>query len=113
MNNKDLDAKKQPQYMSDEAFGELKESFAQAAQHARGERMDLRTTTLPAPPPSLSKDDIVELRTKLKCSQSVFAHVLNVKVKTVQAWEQGLRVPGDAALKLLDIARKHPEILLH
>ena len=98
--------------MSDETFGELQESLTQAWQHGRGERTDLRTTVLPAPPPPLSKEEIVELRATLRCSQAVFAHVLNVKVKTVQAWEQGLRVPGDAALKLLDIARKHPEILL-
>jgi len=38
--------------------------------------------------------------------------VLNVSVKTVQAWEQGLRQPSDAALKLLTIAKKHPEALL-
>ena len=106
-------AKNEPQqYMSDETFGELRESLTQALQHSRGERTDLRTTVLPAPPPSLSKDEIVELRRKLQCSQSVFAHVLNVRVKTVQAWEQGLRMPSDAALRLLDIARKHPEVLL-
>ncbi len=31
---------------------------------------------------------------------------------TVQAWEQGARIPSDAALKLLTVAKKHPEILL-
>jgi putative transcriptional regulator len=38
--------------------------------------------------------------------------MLNVSVKTVQAWEQGVRKPSDAALKLLAIAEKHPEVLL-
>ncbi len=38
--------------------------------------------------------------------------MLNVSVRTVQAWEQGLRKPSDAALKLLTIAKKHPEVLL-
>jgi len=37
--------------------------------------------------------------------------VLNASSKTVQAWEQGARVPSDAALKLLTIAKKHPEVL--
>jgi DNA-binding transcriptional regulator YiaG len=49
---------------------------------------------------------------RLNLSQAVFAGVLNVSVKTVQAWEQGLRQPSDAALKLLTIAKKHPEVLL-
>jgi DNA-binding transcriptional regulator YiaG len=35
-----------------------------------------------------------------------------VSVKTVQAWEQGVRVPSDAALKLLSVAKHHPEALL-
>jgi len=54
----------------------------------------------------------VKLRQQLNLSQAVFASVLNVSVKTVQAWEQGLRQPSDAALKLLTIAKKHPEVLL-
>lgn len=99
-------------YMSDEAFGELTESLHQALKHARGDRTDLRTTVLPAPPPPMSKQEITRLRQELNCSQSVFARVLNVSVKTVQAWEQGVRVPSDAALKLLAIARKRPDILL-
>lgn len=48
----------------------------------------------------------------LPCSQAVFAMMLNISPKTVQAWEQGSREPGDAALKLLTIAKKHPEVLL-
>jgi len=103
---------KQSKYMSDETFSELSASLRQALEHVRGERSDLRTTILPAPPPPVSNKEIVEIRVQLGCSQSVFAHVLNVSVKTVQAWEQGIRVPSDAALKLLDIARRHPEVLL-
>jgi putative transcriptional regulator len=60
----------------------------------------------------MKKHEIVKLRQQLNLSQAVFAGVLNVSVKTVQAWEQGLRQPSDAALKLLTIAKKHPEVLL-
>jgi putative transcriptional regulator len=90
----------------------LKLSLEQSLQHARGERHDLRTTVLPAPPKPMKKQEIVKLRQQLNLSQAVFASVLNVSVKTVQAWEQGLRQPSDAALKLLTIAKKHPEVLL-
>jgi putative transcriptional regulator len=38
--------------------------------------------------------------------------LLNISPRTVQAWEQGAREPSDAALKLLSIADKHPEVLL-
>lgn len=60
----------------------------------------------------MKKHEIVKLRQQLNLSQALFAGVLNVSVKTVQAWEQGLRQPSDAALKLLTIAKKHPEVLL-
>lgn len=76
------------------------------------QRADLRVTVLPAPPSRMSQTEIVELRQNLNCSQAVFARLLNVSLKTVQAWEQGVREPGDAALKLLAIARKNPEALL-
>jgi putative transcriptional regulator len=60
----------------------------------------------------MSRQGIIKLREQFNCSQAVFARLLNVSVKTLQAWEQGLRVPSDAALKLLTIAKHHPEALL-
>jgi putative transcriptional regulator len=38
--------------------------------------------------------------------------MLNVSPRTVQAWESNARTPSDAALKLLHVARRHPEVLL-
>jgi len=32
--------------------------------------------------------------------------------KAVQAWEQGLRTPSDAALRLLIVAERHPEAIV-
>ncbi len=46
----------------------------------------------------------------MKWSQMFLAKGLNVSVKTVQAWEQGLRKPVGPTLKLLEIAEKNPEI---
>jgi putative transcriptional regulator len=59
----------------------------------------------------MSKEEIITLRKHLKCSQAVFARALNVSLRTIQAWEQGLREPSDVALKLLSIASKRPEVL--
>lgn len=102
------------EYVSNETFAEIKESFEQALEHARGQRVDLRTmrVTLPPPPKRMTPAQIVRLREHLNCSQAVFARLLNVSVKSVQGWEQGVREPSDVALKLLSIAEKHPEVLL-
>ena len=79
---------------------------------ARIQGIALLRIAVPRPPRAMSSADIASLRQQLKYSQSVFARVLNVSPKTVQAWEQGIRVPSDAALKLLSIAKRHPEVLV-
>lgn len=106
--------KTKKEYVSDESFAELMESAEQALAYERGERKGYRVTrvAVPKPPQPMSSHEIAGLRKRLNYSQSVFARVLNVSTKTVQAWEQGARVPSDAALKLLTIAKKRPEVLL-
>ena len=44
-------------------------------------------------------------------SQGVFARVLFVSPKTVQSWEQGLRVPSMAARRLIHVFTEHPEVV--
>ncbi|HKX29956.1 MAG TPA: helix-turn-helix domain-containing protein [Blastocatellia bacterium] len=104
--------KGKPRHMNDDLFGDLMQSLDQALRYSRGEQVNVRTTVLPAPPEPMSKKEIIQLREQLNCSQAVFAHLLNVSVKTLQAWEQGVRTRGDVALKLLTIAKHHPEVLL-
>ena len=100
-------------YMSDEAFANLKKAMEDSVAFERGERRDLKVTRIqaPRPPKAMSPKDIARIRQRLNCSQAVFAMMLNISPKTVQAWEQGSREPGDAALKLLTIAKNHPEVL--
>ena len=102
------------EYVSEETFAELMESAGQALDYEHGAREGYRVTrvAVPKPPQPMSSREIARIRKRLNYSQAIFARVLNVSTKTVQAWEQGARVPSDAALKLLTIAKKHPEVLL-
>ena len=52
------------------------------------------------------------IRAKLKLSQSAFAGLMGVSLRTVQDWEQGRRQPTGAAKTLLRVAVSHPEVLL-
>ncbi len=63
-------------------------------------------------PPRYSADRIAQIRRNLDVSQQVFADILNVSAGTVRSWEQGIRRPDGASLRLLDIAERHPEALL-
>ena len=53
-----------------------------------------------------------EARLKLGVSQSAFAQLLGVSVRTLQEWEQGRREPSGAARTLLRIALRSPEAIL-
>lgn len=52
-----------------------------------------------------------EARAKVGVSQSTFAQLLGVSLRTLQDWEQGRRRPTGAAQTLLRIASLHPEAL--
>ncbi len=97
--------------MDDKLFAELLESASEALQHARGKR-DLRTTVLPLPLQPMSAVAVQRLRKKLKVSQAVLAHYLNVSTKLVQAWESGRRKPDGPALLLLRLGVRRPELLI-
>lgn len=55
--------------------------------------------------------DIAHARLVSGLSQSAFAALLGVSVRTLQDWEQGRREPSGAAKTLIKVAERHPEIL--
>ena len=57
--------------------------------------------------PSVSK-----IRQNIGLSQSEFARLLGVSVRTLQEWEQGRRAPSGPARTLLAIADNNPQALL-
>lgn len=55
--------------------------------------------------------EVTQARAKSGLSQSQFAKLLGVSMRTLQEWEQGRRKPSGAAQALLTIASKRPEII--
>jgi putative transcriptional regulator len=85
----------------------------------------LHDANIPVPPPTMTTrrvsatspkrfpaNKIREIRRSLDMSQRVFAEVLNVSLATVRSWEQGVRTPDGASMRLLSIAEHHPETIL-
>jgi putative transcriptional regulator len=81
--------------------------------HANGE-ITLKTTNLEVPgrAPEIGAEELTKLRLKNGISQAVLAQVLNVSTKTVQSWEQDLRKPSQAALRLIQVFRRDPSMVL-
>ena len=55
---------------------------------------------------------VLEARKKAGLSQSQFATLLGVSLRTLQGWEQGRKQPSGAAHTLLAIASTNPKAVL-
>ena len=91
-------------------FERVRQGLLDSIAYSRGQ-LNLRTTTLPAPPPNAKAGQIVRLRKRLGMSQAVFAAALSVSYKTVQSWEQGIRQPAAVALRMIQLIRQDPRII--
>ncbi len=88
-------------------FDKIKKGLEDAVAHKEG-KITLRTEIIeiPEPPAPYSAKEIRKIREKGQYSQGIFAKILNVNVKTIQAWESGTRFPSHVALRLLEIVDK-------
>jgi len=88
--------------MKEELFAELIESVREGGAILRGEKEPSRTFVIEGP-------DVKSIREQYQLSQSQFASLLGISVKTLQNWEQGRRSPQGPARVLLQVAAKHPD----
>jgi len=93
-------------------YDDMRQALSVSQAYERGDKVDLRVTEIPSPPKLMKPEEIRKIRESLHASQAVFAHFLCVSAKAVQSWEQGARRPQSAALRLLSIAKKNPQLLL-
>lgn len=73
-----------------------------------GETFTVRHVTLDLEPREYEPADVQKVREQLRVSQGVFAKLLGVSVKTVQAWEQGCNPAPPMARRLLEIIEEDP-----
>ena len=61
--------------------------------------------------PDISAEDIKAIRKKQGFTQAVFAAVIGVSTKTVEAWETGTNQPIGPARRMISLIQFDPEIL--
>ena len=88
--------------MDDELFTQLFKSVMQMDEIAKGDRKPSRFY-------QLHDTDVKAIRKKTGLSQSQFALLIGVKLKTLQNWEQGRRCPVGPARALLKIFQTDPQ----
>jgi DNA-binding transcriptional regulator YiaG len=91
--------------MEKELFENLVESLKEAVEISKGLREPSRRFVVAAP-------DVKVVREKIGLTQSEFAGLLQVSVRTLQNWEQGRRCPTGPAAALLKIVANAPELAM-
>ena len=92
--------------MDEKLFSDLLQSVRQMGTHMRGQAVSgARVTEFVEPEPRA-------VREATKLSQSEFAELVGVPVKTLQNWEQKRTRPAGAARALLRAIAKNPRAVL-
>lgn len=86
-------------------FDDLVQSLKEAKAIARGEATASRRT-------EVKPLDVKAVREQIGLSQSEFARLMRVSVKTLQNWEQHRRNPTGPAAALLKIVLTAPDVAL-
>ena len=92
--------------MNDRNIGQEILDGIKEIKHFKKGKIDLTVRTLNEPSPTKT------IRKRLQLSQSAFASLMGVSLRTIQDWEQGRRKPQGPAKSLLRIAEQHPEIFI-
>ncbi len=90
--------------MEQALFDDLVQSLKEARAIAHGQIPASRRINVTAP-------DAKAVREQIGLSQSEFAQLMRVSVKTLQNWEQGRRHPTGPAAALLRIAHSAPDVV--
>ncbi len=91
--------------MKNEDFDMLLSSITEAGEIKKGHKQPKRLFTMDVP-------EVAIIRKNLGISQTEFALMIGVSVRTLQNWEQGRRKPKGPAKALLHIAAKKPGAVL-
>lgn len=92
-------------------FNKIIGGLQEAVEHEQGKRK-LRTKTVKVlPTPEYNKEKVKEIRINFGISQAVFATVIGVSTKTVEAWESGRNKPDRSTSRLLQIFERNPKII--
>lgn len=94
--------------MKPEQFEQLTKGVTEMKRHMRGAKVPGSVTTVVIP---ADFPQVKQIREAIKISQSQFAQLIGVSLRTMQNWEQQRTVPTGPARALLKIVASNPRAL--
>ena len=88
-----------------EFFDEIMSSIDETIEASKKNR--LKETIIIKPVKKYNAEGVKQIRHSLNMTQAVFAGMMGVSQKTVEAWESGRNVPMGPASRLLDLLREN------
>lgn len=92
-------------------FESIMTGLNEAVEYEKGNLTAKKTTITVEPLPEISAEDIKNIRNEIGLTQSMFAAVIGVSVKTVEAWEAGTNRPIGPARRMISLIQFNPDIL--
>ena len=91
-------------------YNSITNGLTQAIDYEKGLIKAKKVKYIVAPVPTFNSNEIKILRQMMGMTQVLFAAVMGVSPKTVEAWESGKNVPDGAARRMLGMLRQDPQI---
>ncbi|MBC1458308.1 helix-turn-helix domain-containing protein [Listeria newyorkensis] len=95
-----------------ELFDSLERGLKQAVAHADNTKKARTKKIMITELPTYTAKDIKAFRQKVELTQSTFAELMGISVKTVEAWESGRNNPNGSASRLLQLIEANPEVFM-
>lgn len=92
-------------------FAELTEGLGALKAEREGKLTLKRVKAQPMPVPTITPEELLQLRERLNMSRPVFANAIRTNARTLEAWEQGNSKPNAQAAVLIKLVEKFPETL--
>lgn len=90
--------------MANEFFKNIQTGLSDALAYERGDTKRAHSSAVTvAALPAYSASQIKDIRTNLSLTQKMFAYVIGVSEKTVEAWEAGRNTPQGPAQRFLSV----------
>jgi putative transcriptional regulator len=92
-------------------YSSIINGLKEAIEYEKGDLKGVKRHIVSVKPLTVYKaNEIKKIRANLDLSQSVFANIIGVSKKAVEAWESGKNIPQGPAQRMLELLDKDPAI---